>query len=81
MYRSHMRSLRRSFFRKDRKAIGYEWIGVDTSADTRQALESIRSAVQHGTLTPQIRAILPVEMAAQALGASIDPDLVVLRLP
>ena len=81
MYRSHMRSLRRSFFRKDRKAIGYEWIGVDTSADTRQALESIRSAVQHGALTPQIRAILPVEMAAQALGASIDPDLVVLCLP
>lgn len=81
MYRSHMRSLRRSFFRKDRKAIGYEWIGVDTSTDCRQALESIRTAVQRGAITPQIRAVLPVDMAPEALSEASEPDLVVLRLP
>ena len=36
--KSHMRSLRRSFFKKDKKNIGYEWIGTDSGEDCRDAL-------------------------------------------
>ncbi|WFD04938.1 hypothetical protein MVES1_000263 [Malassezia vespertilionis] len=65
-YRSHLRSLRRSFFRKDRKGIGYEWIGIDAGPDCRIALESIKVAAQRGAICPRIQSILPFEDAPRA---------------
>ena len=62
-HRSHLRSLRRSFFRKDRKAIGYEWIGIDASTDYRAALEAIKSAAQRGAITPRIQSVIPLDDA------------------
>ncbi|WFC98913.1 hypothetical protein MYAM1_001646 [Malassezia yamatoensis] len=83
-YRSHLRSLRRSFFRKDRKGIGYEWIGIDAGPDCRIALESIKVAAQRGAICPRIQSILPIEDAARALdqdmGSDKDSGLVVIRI-
>lgn len=79
-YRSHLRSLRRSFFRKDRKAIGYEWIGVDASADCRSALESIKSAAQRGAISPRIQSIISIDDAPRAFGDISDTSIVVVRI-
>ncbi|WFD43007.1 hypothetical protein MPSI1_001658 [Malassezia psittaci] len=83
-YRSHLRSLRRSFFRKDRKGIGYEWIGIDAGPDCRIALESIKVAAQRGAICPRIQSVLPIEDAARALdqdlGSDKDSGLVVIRI-
>ena len=73
-YRSHLRSLRRSFFRKDRKGIGYEWIGIDAGPDCRIALESVKTAAQRGAICPRIQSILPLEDAARALEDDGDAD-------
>lgn len=72
-YRAHLRSLRRSFFRKDRKGIGYEWIGIDAGPDCRIALESIAAAAQRGAICPRIQSILPLEDAGRAL-EDLDTD-------
>lgn len=83
-YRSHLRSLRRSFFRKDRKGIGYEWIGIDAGPDCRIALESIKVAAQRGAICPRIQSILPLEDAARALDEDGESDkdsgVVVIRI-
>lgn len=73
-YRSHLRSLRRSFFRKDRKGIGYEWIGIDAGPDCRIALESVKTAAQRGAICPRIQSILPLEDAARALEDDGEAD-------
>jgi len=78
-HRSHLRSLRRTFFRKDRKVLGYEWIGVDASADHRAALESIKTAAQRGAISPRIHSVLPLEDAFRAF-SSDDQDVVVVRV-
>ena len=79
-YRSHLRSLRRSFFRKDRKAIGYEWIGLDASADCRSALESIKTAAQRGVISPRIQSIIPIDDAPRAFDDSMDAGITVVRV-
>lgn len=78
-HRSHLRSLRRSFFRKDRKVLGYEWIGIDAGADHRSALEAIKVAAQRGALSPRIQSVLPLDDAARAL-RSHDEGVVVVRV-
>lgn len=77
--RSHLRSLRRSFFRKDRKAIGYEWIGLDASTDVRSALDSIKVAAQRGAISPRIQSVLPLEDAPRAF-VDEDDSVVVVRV-
>ena len=78
-HRSHLRSLRRSFFRKDRKVLGYEWVGIDASADHRAALESIKTAAQRGAISPRIQSVLPLEDAFRAF-SSDDDGVVVVRV-
>lgn len=78
-HRSHLRSLRRSFFRKDRKVLGYEWVGIDATADHRAALESIKVAAQRGAISPRIQSVLPLEDAFRAFGSN-DDGVVVVRV-
>lgn len=60
--KAHLRSLRRSFFKKDKKHIGYEWIAMDLvggdSAECRDALEAVKKAAEAGRVVPRIKSIL-----------------------
>ena len=78
--RSHLRSLRRSFFRKDRKGLGYEWIGIDAGIETRAALESIKAAAQRGAICPRIQSIIPIEDAPRAFEDAASAGVVVVRV-
>ncbi|PWN43025.1 hypothetical protein IE81DRAFT_109027 [Ceraceosorus guamensis] len=83
--RSHLRSLRRSFFKKDRKNIGYEWLGTDQGEDCQEALEAVRVAAQRGDVCPRLRSILPFADAPRAFdpvirGVEEEPGAVVVRV-
>ncbi|CAD6918176.1 unnamed protein product [Tilletia controversa] len=83
--KSHMRSLRRAFFKKDKKNIGYEWIGNLTAEDCREALESVKQAAERGDICPRLSSILPFEDAVRAFdpvlrGADQEPGAVVVRV-
>ncbi|KDN43927.1 hypothetical protein K437DRAFT_274779 [Tilletiaria anomala UBC 951] len=69
--RSHLRSLRRAFFKKDRKHIGYEWVGADSGEDCREALDAVRRAAEVGHICPRLGSILAMEDGARAF----DPVL------
>lgn len=60
--KAHLRSLRRSFFKKDKKHIGYEWVAMDLvggdSAECRDALEAVKKAAEEGRVVPRIKSIL-----------------------
>lgn len=64
--KNHLHSLRRTFFKKDRKHIEYEWIGVDLGFDTQDALQSMRRAALDGTICPRLSSILSLEDAHRA---------------
>ncbi|WFD36681.1 hypothetical protein MCUN1_003568 [Malassezia cuniculi] len=70
-YRSHMRSLRRAFVKKDRKSIGYELVSIE-GLDTRLALEAIRVAALKGIIRPRIQSILSLEDAPRVFDS--DPS-------
>lgn len=83
--RSHLRSLRRSFFKKDKKNIGYEWIGADSGEDCRQALEAVKVAAEKGDICPRLSSILPFVDAPRAFDPVIrkveeEPGAVVVRV-
>ena len=71
-YRSHLRSLRRAFIKKDRKNIGYEWIGIDASIDTRSALDAVMRAAQRGAICPRLQSVLPLEGAPRSFDMASD---------
>lgn len=84
-FRSQMRSLRRTFFKKDKKNIGYEWIGVDTSEDCKEALEAVKAVAENGDICPRLRSILPFADAPRAFdpvlrGVYEEPGAVVVRV-
>ncbi|KAE8212774.1 hypothetical protein CF327_g3636 [Tilletia walkeri] len=83
--KSHMRSLRRAFFKKDKKNIGYEWIGNLTAEDCREALESVKVAAERGDICPRLSSILPFEDGVRAFdpvlrGVDQEPGAVVVRV-
>lgn len=84
-FKSSMRSLRRTFWKKDKKNIGYEWIGVDSSEDCREALESVKAVAEAGDVCPRLRSVLPLADAPRAFdpvlrGAEEEPGAVVVRV-
>ncbi len=83
--KSHFRSLRRSFFKKDKKQIGYEWVGADKGEDCREALEAVRRAAEAGHICPRLGSILPMEDGPRAFdpvvrGTEEVPGAVVVRV-
>ncbi|PWN35631.1 uncharacterized protein FA14DRAFT_44833 [Meira miltonrushii] len=83
--KSHLRSLRRSFFKKDTKHIGYEWVGTDTSEDCREALEAVRKAAEEGLVCPRLKSVLAFGEAPRAFentlkGIEEEPGAVVVRI-
>ncbi|PWN24426.1 hypothetical protein BDZ90DRAFT_123908 [Jaminaea rosea] len=85
-FKASMRSLRRTFFKKDKKNIGYEWIGVDSSDDCREALEAVRAVAEAGDICPRLRSILAFADASRAFdpvlkgGEDDQPGAVVVRV-
>jgi NADPH:quinone reductase-like Zn-dependent oxidoreductase len=85
-FRSHMRSLRRTFFKKDKKNLRYEWTGLENSEDCKEALENVRAVAESGDICPRLRSILPFEDAARAFdpvtrgGIEEEPGAVVVRV-
>ena len=69
--KAHLRSLRRAFFKKDKKNIGYEWVGADSGEDCREALEAVRRAAEAGHICPRLGSILSLEDGPRAF----DPVL------
>lgn len=82
VYRSHLRSLRRAFVKKDRKSIGYEWVGMDGQIDTRIALEAVSAAAQKGIIRPRIQCVLSLQEAPRVFdpSASGDTGIAVIRI-
>lgn len=83
--KSHLRSLRRSFFKKDTKHIGYEWVGTDTAEDCREALEAVRKAAEEGLVCPRLKSVLAFGEAPRAFentlkGIEEEPGAVVVRI-
>lgn len=84
-FRSQMRSIRRSFFKKDKKNIGYEWISVDSSEDCKEALEAVKAVAENGDICPRLRSVLPFAEAPRAFdpvlrGSEEEPGAVVVRI-
>lgn len=83
--RSHLRSLRRAFFKKDKKNIGYEWVGADSGEDCHEALEAVKRAAESGDICPRLRSILPFGDAPRAFeppmrGVEQEPGAIVVRV-
>ncbi|GAC96983.1 hypothetical protein PHSY_004567 [Pseudozyma hubeiensis SY62] len=83
--RSHLRSLRRAFFKKDKKNIGYEWVGVDTAEDCKEALEAVKRAAEGGNICPRLRSVLPFADAGRAFdgerrNGDDEPGAIVVRV-
>lgn len=83
--KSHLRSLRRSFFKKDTKRIGYEWIATDMGEDCREALEAVKAAAEKGRICPRLQSILLFPEAPKAFevtlrGGQTEPGSVVVRV-
>ncbi|EPQ28349.1 uncharacterized protein PFL1_04176 [Pseudozyma flocculosa PF-1] len=84
--KSHLRSLRRAFFKKDKKNLGYEWVGADSGEDCRQALEAVKLAAEKGDICPRLRSVLPFGDAPRAFdpnpSRSLDdePGAIVVRV-
>lgn len=83
--KSHFRSLRRAFFKKDKKNIGYEWVGVDTGEDCKQALEAVKRAAESGDICPRLRSVLPFADAPRAFDPTTrnvndEPGAIVVRV-
>ncbi|SPC60754.1 uncharacterized protein UHOD_01900 [Ustilago sp. UG-2017b] len=83
--KSHFRSLRRAFFKKDRKNIGYEWVGVDTGEDCKEALEAVKRAAESGDICPRLRSVLPFADAPRAFDPTTrnvkgEPGAIVVRV-
>ncbi|PWZ03266.1 hypothetical protein BCV70DRAFT_154808 [Testicularia cyperi] len=83
--KSHFRSLRRAFFKKDKKNIGYEWVGVDNGEDCREALEAVKRAAEAGNVCPRLRSILPFADAPRAFDPTTryvdeEPGAIVVRV-
>ncbi|EST06152.2 Alcohol dehydrogenase GroES-like protein [Kalmanozyma brasiliensis GHG001] len=82
--KSHFRSLRRAFFKKDKKNLGYEWVGVDTGEDCKEALEAVKRAAERGDVCPRLRSVLPFADAGRAFDAGVrvdeEPGAIVVRV-
>ncbi|UZJ51610.1 hypothetical protein CBS101457_000930 [Exobasidium rhododendri] len=83
--KSHLRSLRRSFFKKDTKRIGYEWVGTDTGEDCREGLEAVKVAAERGQICPRLQSILSFGEAPRAFetalrGGEVEPGSIVVRI-
>ncbi|SPO22424.1 uncharacterized protein UTRI_01102 [Ustilago trichophora] len=83
--KSHFRSLRRAFFKKDKKNIGYEWVGVDTGEDCKEALEAVKRAAEAGDICPRLRSVLPFADAPRAFDPTTrnvndEPGAIVVRV-
>ncbi|KAJ1032743.1 hypothetical protein NDA16_000764 [Ustilago loliicola] len=83
--KSHFRSLRRAFFKKDKKNIGYEWVGVDTGEDCKEALEAVKRAAEQGDICPRLRSVLPFADAPRAFDPTTrnvndEPGAIVVRV-
>lgn len=85
--RSHLRSLRRAFFKKDKKTIGWNWVGADAVSpdDCREALDAVRRAAEGGHICPRLSSILPMQDGPRAFdpvtrGAQETPGAIVVRV-
>nr|CDI52199.1 zinc-binding oxidoreductase [Melanopsichium pennsylvanicum 4] len=83
--KSHFRSLRRAFFKKDKKNIGYEWVGVDNGEDCKEALEAVKRAAESGAICPRLRSVLPFGDAPRAFdptsrNVTDEPGAIVVRV-
>ncbi|KAN0060958.1 hypothetical protein ACQY0O_006692 [Thecaphora frezii] len=82
--KSHLRSLRRAFFKKDKKNLGYEWVGADTGEDCREALEAVKKAAEKGEICPRLRSVLPFADAPRAFDPARnhedEPGAIVVRV-
>lgn len=82
-YQTSIRSLRRAFFKKDKKAVSY-W-RVDPDVDDREAvrvvLDKVREVVDADALRPMLGKVLSLDNARRAFDpAETDEDGTVIRI-
>ena len=79
-WKSGIRALRRSFFKKDKKHVVYWAVHLDERENTREALEKLRVATEKGGVKPVLKRVLPFSDAAVAFqgGAALGTVVRVL---
>lgn len=70
-WKSGIRSLRRSFFKKEKKALSYWAVNLDERENTRDALDKLRDAVESGGVRPAVRRVVGFAEA----GSVFDVDM------
>lgn len=67
-FKTGIRSLRRTFFKKDKKAISYWAVtnGDDERESTRETLEKLRRAVEESAVRPTVRRVIGFGEAEKA---------------
>ncbi|KDQ21082.1 hypothetical protein BOTBODRAFT_27083 [Botryobasidium botryosum FD-172 SS1] len=88
-FKSNLRSLRRAFLKKDRKAIGYMWVSAATEVDhdgedVRHSLEVVVRMAGEGVVAPVARGAIAFEEAPEAFGpdssAFLDGGPIVVKV-
>ncbi|BGP22095.1 hypothetical protein JCM10295v2_000972 [Rhodotorula toruloides] len=83
-YQTSIRSLRRAFFKKDKKSIAYwkvEVDGTDATESVRDTLDKVREVVEAGALKPRMGKVLPMSEARGTFELNeADEDATVVRV-
>ncbi|BGP29300.1 hypothetical protein JCM10296v2_001038 [Rhodotorula toruloides] len=83
-YQTSIRSLRRAFFKKDKKSIAYwkvEVDGTDAPEAVRDTLDKVREVAEAGALKARMGKVLPMSEARQTFEADeADEDATVVRV-
>lgn len=83
-YQTSIRSLRRAFFKKDKKSISYwkvEVDGTDAPEAVRDTLDKVREVVDAGALKPRMGKVLAMSEARRTFELDdADEDGTVIRV-
>ncbi|BGO88796.1 hypothetical protein NBRC10512_006936 [Rhodotorula toruloides] len=83
-YQTSIRSLRRAFFKKDKKSIAYwkvEVDGTDAPEAVRDTLDKVREVAEAGALKPRMGKVLPMSEARRTFETNeADEDATVVRV-
>lgn len=69
-WKTGIRSLKRTFFKKDKKAVRYWAVHLDRREHVRETLDTLRAAVVHSGVRVPVSEIFPFEQASKAFGTN-----------
>ncbi|KAM0752083.1 hypothetical protein T439DRAFT_200504 [Meredithblackwellia eburnea MCA 4105] len=76
-WKTSIRSLRRAFFPKDKKNVGYWAVNLDERELPRDALDKLRDAVELSGVRPAVRRVVAFDEAAKAFDEEMGSGRVV----